>query len=159
MSKTSNTLLMLKILGDGRKHSIKELSNTLEVTPRMIRVYKEDLEKAQIYVDTIRGPYGGYVLNQTVYIPKQENKEDKLKMSDLDKKIYNIINKSLKERKKVLLTYLSSDNTIKKRTIHPMDLYVYNHNWYIPAYCEYRKSMRHFQFKNIKDLELLSEKY
>lgn len=157
MSKLSNTLLMLQILSDGRKHSINELANTLEVTSRMIRVYKEDLEKAKIYVDTIRGPYGGYILNQTVYIPKQENKDDKLKMSDLDKKIYNIINKSLKERKKVLLTYLSSDNIVRKRIIHPMDLYVYNHNWYIPSYCEYRQSMRHFQFKNIKDIELLNE--
>lgn len=89
MSKLSNTLLMLRILSDGRRHSINELSSALEVTQRMIRVYKEDLEKANIYVDTIRGPYGGYILNQTVYIPKQESKEDKLKMSDLDKKIYN----------------------------------------------------------------------
>lgn len=159
MSKLSNTLIMLQILSDGRKHSIADLSNTLEVTPRMIRVYKEDLEKAGIFIDVIRGPYGGYILNQTVYIPKQESKEDKLNMSELDKKIYNIINKSLKERKKVLITYLSSDNVVRKRIIHPMDLYVYNHNWYVPSYCEYRNSMRHFQFKNIKDIELLQEKF
>ena len=35
----------------------------------MIRVYKEDLEKAGIYIDTIMGPYGGYVLNQRVRTP------------------------------------------------------------------------------------------
>ena len=35
----------------------------------MIRVYKEDLEKAGIYIDTIMGPYGGYVLNQSVRMP------------------------------------------------------------------------------------------
>ena len=69
MSKVSNVLLMLQYLENGRKYSIKELSDKLEVSERMIRVYKEDLEKAGIYIDTIKGPYGGYVLNQSVRIP------------------------------------------------------------------------------------------
>lgn len=157
MSKISNVITMLQILSSGRKYSINDLANELEVTPRMVRVYKEELEKAGIFIDTIRGPYGGYILNQKVYIPKKEDIQDKLKMSDLDKKIYNIINKALKEKRKVLLTYLSSDNVVRQRVIHPMDLYVYNHNWYIPAYCEYRNSMRHFQFERTKDIKLLED--
>ena len=80
---------MLQILSNGRKYSINELSNMLEVTPRMVRVYKEELEKAGIYIDTIRGPYGGYILNQHVSLPK-EKCQDKLNMSEFDKKIYNI---------------------------------------------------------------------
>ena len=96
MSKISNVISMLQILSSGRKYSINELANTLEVTPRMIRVYKEELEKAGSFIDTIRGPYGGYVLNQHISIPK-ESSQDKLNMSDLDKKIYNTIIKSLKE--------------------------------------------------------------
>ena len=68
MSKLSNTLTMLQLLSSGRKYSIKELSDILEVTPRQIRTYKEDLEKAGIYIDTIMGPYGGYVLNQEIKI-------------------------------------------------------------------------------------------
>ena len=157
MSKISNVISMLQILSSGRKYSINELANTLEVTPRMIRVYKEELEKAGIFIDTIRGPYGGYILNQKIYLPKKEDTQDKLNMSELDKKIYNTITKALKENKKVELTYISSDEIVRKRIIHPMDLYVYNHNWYIPAYCEYRNSMRHFQFKNIKDIKILEE--
>lgn len=159
MSKISNVISMLQILSSGKKFSINELANTLEVTPRMIRVYKEELEKAGIFIDTIRGPYGGYILNQPMYLPRKEDTHDKLNMSDLYKKIYNIITKALKERRKVELTYLSSDEIIRKRTIHPMDLYVYNHNWYIPAYCEYCKSMRHFQFRNIQDIKILEEFY
>ena len=69
MSKISNALLMIQYLENGRKYSIKELAEKLEVSERMIRVYKEDLEKAGIYIDTIKGPYGGYVLNQSVRIP------------------------------------------------------------------------------------------
>ena len=122
----------------------------------MIRVYKEELEKAGIFIDTIRGPYGGYVLNQHISIPK-ESSGDKLNMSELDKKIYNTIIKSLKEKRKVELTYLSSDGIVRKRIIHPHDLYVHEHNWYIPAYCEYCKSMRHFQFKNVRDIKILED--
>lgn len=69
MSKVSNVITMLELLQTGKKYSINELSNKLEVSERMIRVYKEELEKAGIYIDTIMGPYGGYVLNQRVRTP------------------------------------------------------------------------------------------
>ena len=46
MSKISNVLTMIEMLQSGRKYSISELANELEVSERMIRVYKEDLEKA-----------------------------------------------------------------------------------------------------------------
>lgn len=65
---------MMELLNQGRKYSIEELSKILEVTPRMVRFYKEELEKAGIYVDTIRGPYGGYVLNQSIRTPSRKFK-------------------------------------------------------------------------------------
>lgn len=77
MSKVSNVLTMIELLNTGRKYSIKELSQELEVSERMIRVYKEELDKCGIYVDTIKGPYGGYVLNQSVRMPLRKfNKKD-----------------------------------------------------------------------------------
>ena len=42
MSKISNVLTMLQLLQSGRKYSINELSTELEVSERMIRLYKED---------------------------------------------------------------------------------------------------------------------
>lgn len=72
MSKISNVILMLQYLESGRKYNIKELAEKLEVSERMIRVYKEELEKAGIYIDTIMGPYGGYVLNQSIRIPARK---------------------------------------------------------------------------------------
>lgn len=75
MSKVSNAILLLELLSTGKKYSIDELASIIEVTPRMIRLYKEDLEKAGIYIDTIRGPYGGYVLNQTIRIPHRKFKK------------------------------------------------------------------------------------
>jgi len=55
---------MLRILESGKKYTIKELSDKLEVTPRMVTIYKEELEKCGIYIDSIKGPYGGYVYNK-----------------------------------------------------------------------------------------------
>jgi len=61
MGKIGNALAMLRILETGRKYSIKELSEKLEVTPRMVKQYKSELEKAGIYIDTVYGIYGGYI--------------------------------------------------------------------------------------------------
>ncbi len=75
MSKVSNVLTMLQFLSTGKKYSVQELADNLEVTPRMIRTYKEDLEKAGIYIDSIMGPYGGYVLNQSLRLPLRKFKK------------------------------------------------------------------------------------
>lgn len=61
MGKLGNTLAMLKILESGRKYTVNELAEQIEVTPRMIKEYKSELEKAGIYIDSICGIYGGYV--------------------------------------------------------------------------------------------------
>lgn len=104
MSKISNVITMLELLQTGKKYSIKELSNILEVTPRMIRCYKEELEKAGIYIDTIMGPYGGYVLNQSIRIPTRKftksdylflhnlkvNEEDKEKLEIIADKVHGV---------------------------------------------------------------------
>ena len=95
MSKVSNVITMLELLQTGKKYSINELSNKLEVSERMIRIYKEDLEKAGIYIDTIMGPYGGYVLNQQIRMPIRKFKLKDAKL--LDKYISNEKDKKLKE--------------------------------------------------------------
>lgn len=97
MSKVSNVLLMLQYLENGRKYNIKELSDKLEVSERMIRVYKDELEKAGIYIDTLMGPYGGYVLNQSIKVPARKfSKADyeflkNLSVDDKDKERLQII--------------------------------------------------------------------
>ena len=75
MSKISNAITMLNLLSTGRKYSIDELSNILEVSPRMVRTYKEELEKSGIYIDSIMGPYGGYVLNNSIRVPERKFKK------------------------------------------------------------------------------------
>ncbi|MBQ7104551.1 MAG: WYL domain-containing protein [Bacilli bacterium] len=130
MSKISNVITMMELLQSGRKYSIKELSEKLEVSERMIRVYKEELEKAGIYVDTIMGPYGGYVLNQTIRIPvrkfkkrdsdlldkyiKEEKDQDKKeKLIMLQDKIKGVYIGSIKEQEELNL----KDETLKKYNV------------------------------------------
>lgn len=128
MSKVSNTITMLNLLSTGKKYSIDELSSILEVTPRMIRIYKEELEKAGIYIDSIMGPYGGYVLNQTIRVPERkfkkedyelldkyirEENEDKEKLEILKDKIRGIYIGSVQEEKELNL----KNETLKKYNI------------------------------------------
>lgn len=96
MTKLSNTLLMLQYLQSGRKYSVKELSEKLEVSERQVRCYKEDLEKAGIYIDTIMGPYGGYVLNQSIRMPVRRFRKKDYEL--LDKYIANEEDKTIKEK-------------------------------------------------------------
>jgi len=199
MSKLSNAITMMELLQSGRKYSIKELSETLEVSERMIRVYKEELEKAGIYIDTIMGPYGGYVLNQTVRIPVRKFKmedsrvldkyieeekdlerkeklimlQDKIKgvyigsiqeseelnLKDETLKKYNLLTRAIKERRKVKIVYYSYGKGENERIIDPAEMFLFQEGWYVAAFCEKKKDIRHFELKRIISYELLEEKY
>ncbi|MBQ9012137.1 MAG: WYL domain-containing protein [Bacilli bacterium] len=129
MSKLSNTLIMLELLQTGRKYSIKELSEILEVSERMIRVYKEDLDKAGIYVDTIMGPYGGYVLNNSIKLPIRRFKYEDSKL--LDKYIKSEKDLKLKEKliflqDKIKGVYSSSKNEAKELKLKDENLKKFN---------------------------------
>ena len=158
MSKISNVLTMLEYLSSGRKYSIKELSEKLEVSPRMIRVYKDEIEKAGIYIDTIKGPYGGYVLNQNINVPKRFITPQTINVKNKD--LFNLINKSIKEKRKCFIEYYSKDKkTTSKRTIHPYDLILLGNEWGVAAYCESKEEIRHFYINRMKSIEILENFY
>ena len=64
MSKITNTILMIKLLSNGRVYSVKELSEELGVTERMVRYYKEQLEMAGYIIESFKGPGCGYYINK-----------------------------------------------------------------------------------------------
>lgn len=158
MSKISNVLMMLEYLSSGRKYSIAKLAERLEVTPRMIRVYKEEIEKAGIYIDTVKGPYGGYVLNQNINVPKRFITPNEIDIKN--KNIFNLINKAIKEKRKCLIEYYSKDKkNISERIIHPYDLILLGTEWGVAAYCESKEEIRHFYINRIKAIKLLENFY
>lgn len=203
MGKISNVITMLELLSSGKKYSIQELSERLEVTNRMIRFYKDELEMSGIYINSIKGQYGGYVLDTKRILPNRGfskydvdllkniysilkgndkfglNKElldliDKvngiykaskkktnveLLVNDIDKNRYNILNKAIKEKRKVLISFLSANGETNTRTIHPCDMFLYGEFWYVSAFCELRNEIRHFRLERILKYNLLDEKY
>lgn len=129
MSKLSNALLMLQLLQNGRKYSIKELAEKIEVSERMIRKYKDELEYSGIYIDTIKGPYGGYVLNKDFNMPYLNFSKDDLNIIN---NIYSLINDSniKKEldniRSKISLNINNKKNNSKVIITDNKELNVFN---------------------------------
>lgn len=129
MSKISNIITMIQLLNTGKKYSIKELSSILEVSERQIRSYKEDLEKAGIYINTIMGPYGGYVLNQPISLPIRKFKKKDYKI--LEKYIKLETDAKIKEnlillQDKIKGVYISSKEEAQKLNLKDDILNKYN---------------------------------
>ena len=198
MGKVSNCITMASLLSNGKKYTVDELAERLEVTPRMVRFYKEELEKSGIYIDTVRGPYGGYVLNQTIRIPGRKfNKNDVELLSSIEKEVsqdlrekiiilkdkvrglyfgskeenrelgldnevlskYNLLNRSIKEKRKVKIKYYSHNKGERERIVHPLDMFLFESGWGCVAFCEDKNDLRHFELSRIREYKLLDEKY
>lgn len=151
MSKIANMLNMLQILKDGKLHNIQELAQKLEVSERMIRQYKLELEQAGIYINSTTGKYGGYQI---------EKENNFLKIEDtLKEEMYIIIKKAIKNRNKIEIQYNSTNSGITKRIIHPAELFCYIDKWYVAAFCELRNEIRLFKLENIIECKVLQEIY
>lgn len=158
MSKLSNAIMLLRLLQNGKKYSIKELSVELEVSPRMIREYKNELELAGIFIESIRGPYGGYYLNQNIKLPENIDKSKSIPVSN--KEYYNMLSKSINNRNKCYIEYYSKEHdSMTKRVIRPYELIVLDNEWGVAAFCESKQEIRHFYLNRISKLEMLDEKY
>lgn len=151
MSKVANMLNMLQILKDKNIHSISSLAERLEVSERMIRQYKSELEQAGIYLKSYTGKFGGYQLNENSNFLKIEN--------EVKEKMYLIMKKAIANKNKVKIKYKSVNSGITERIIHPAELFIYIDKWYIAAFCELRNEIRLFKLDDIIEYEILAEKY
>lgn len=66
VSRLSNALNMYMLLQGRRLMKVEELAEILEVSPRMVKEYRKDFEKAGIYIGTKSGRYGGYYLENKI---------------------------------------------------------------------------------------------
>ncbi len=151
MSKISNMLNMLQILKDGKIHSITSLSQALEVSKRMIRQYKLELEQAGIYLKSYTGKYGGYKLNENSDFLRSDN--------EVKEKMYIVMKEAIANKNKVKIKYKSVNSRITERIIHPAELFLYIDKWYIAAFCELRNEIRLFKLDDIKEYHVLNEVY
>ena len=151
MSKIANMLNMLQILKDRKIHSISNLSQELEVSERMIRQYKQELEQAGIYLKSFTGKYGGYQIDENNNFLKIEN--------EVKEKMYIVMKNAITNKNKVRIKFKSINSGITERIIHPAELFSYIDKWYIAAFCELRNEIRLFKLNDIKEYEVLDEKY
>lgn len=171
MGKLGNTLAMLKILETGRKYTVSELASKIEVSPRMIKTYKAELEKAGIYIDTINGIYGGYVYNHKnnydvsfnindvscleKIIPLLENKKTVVIYSDGSaieeqdsqelKNKYNIVSKAIKGNVDLEIEYKK-----KNKIVTPHNISFYKDCIYLTGYSKTDKDLRTYNLNEIK---------
>ena len=151
MSKIANMLNMVQILKDENIHSIESLAQKLEVSQRMVRQYKQELEQAGIYINSITGKYGGYQIDKENNFLKLEN--------IVKEEMYIIMKKAIKNRNKVEIEYKSVNSGITKRIIHPAELFCYIDKWYVAGFCELRKEIRLFKLEDILQYKVLEETY
>ena len=199
MSKITNTILMIKLLSNGRVYSVKELSDELGVSERMVRYYKEQLEMSGYIIDSFKGPGGGYYINKNDmininYFNKYDlevldkvqseistSDNDKLikDFIELNKKLHSIyntnkvlseykdinvvvngaddkintINDCIKNKKSIFIDYLGSSGKIVKREIIPINIFEFENNIYVTAFCKLRGAIRHFTLSRILNIK------
>lgn len=116
---------MLKLLQGGKKYSIKELAEILEVTPRQVRKYKNDFEKAGIYIETVKGRFGGYYydsgekLFEITFDIKELNILEKMNLNINDQKysdIEKIILNSIIEKVRGIVIYSKNNDFVDEES-------------------------------------------
>jgi len=68
MSKFSNLLRVITLLKSNKRIKRKEIADALGVSERMVRKYISDLQEANITIESIPGPNGGYELKGHNYL-------------------------------------------------------------------------------------------
>ena len=149
--KESRLFRIIYHLMENGKSTAPELAEKLEVSERMIRQYKLELEQAGIYLKSFTGKYGGYQLDKNSNFLKIEN--------EVKEKMYIVMKKAIFNKNKVKIRYDSINSGITQRIIHPAELFLYIDKWYIAAFCELRNEIRLFKLENIKEYEVLEDVY
>lgn len=76
MGKLSNMMYMVDLLNTGNIYTLKELSQKIGVTERMIRYYKNEICNNGIAVESFKGPDGGYFMIDKIKNYTSINKYD-----------------------------------------------------------------------------------
>lgn len=97
MSKFSNLISLLILLKSRKRMKTKELAEALGVSERMIRKYMTDLEEANINVQSVPGPTGGYELRGYDYLMNLDIKKEEAVALELAARQLHTTNFTLKE--------------------------------------------------------------
>ena len=102
MGKISNAIKMLNYLNTGNKYNVKELSEKIGITERMVRYYKVELEQAGIPIETFMGPNGGYYILNVKNQYNHFNKYDLQLLDNINKILERIEYEDIEKYKKII---------------------------------------------------------
>lgn len=88
MGKISNVLYMIDLLNTGNIYTLKDLSEKIGVSERMIRYYKNEICANGVAIETFKGPNGGYFMIDKIRNYTNINKYD-IKLLDNVRKFLN----------------------------------------------------------------------
>ena len=88
MGKISNVLYMIDLLNTGNIYTIKDLSEKIGVTKRMIRYYKNEICNNGILIESFKGPSGGYFMIDKIKNYTNINKYDIQLLNNIEDFLY-----------------------------------------------------------------------
>lgn len=85
MGKISNILYIIDLLNTGNIYTVKDLSEKIGVTERMIRYYKNEICNNGILIESFKGPNGGYFMIDKIKNYTSINKYDIQLLNNIEK--------------------------------------------------------------------------
>ena len=67
--------------------------------------------------------------------------------------IEKIITNAIDKNDKIEIVYNDIDGGQSKRIIHPLNIFKYNDDYYVTAFCELRNDIRHFELNRIANIK------
>ena len=74
-------------------------------------------------------------------------------------KRFKAIDDSIKKSRILNIDYLSNDNEVRNRNIHPYKLFIYNNAWFVIGFCELAGDIRFFKINRIERFSLTDKKF
>jgi predicted DNA-binding transcriptional regulator YafY len=72
---------------------------------------------------------------------------------------YTAISECIEHRMKFQMEYRSNDNVVRKRIVHPYELFMYNNAWFMLSYSENATELRYFKLNRIVSFSVLPQKF
>ena len=72
---------------------------------------------------------------------------------------YATIEKCISKKMKISIDYLSTDNVVRTRIIHPYKLFMFHNVWFVIGYCELVNDIRYFKLTRIEKFTELNQKF
>ncbi len=75
------------------------------------------------------------------------------------KERYQTIEQCIQQKLKITIDFLSNDNVVRTRKIHPYRLFMHNNAWFVIGYCESFENFAYFKLNRIQKFSVTNEKF